>query len=273
MRVLLISFGSVFVLGVLVLTARLWGLGVGYTKFDHPFFKAGESIVVLKIKSNDQLSAALKTKPDLVFWLDVQATEDGKMIVFAKDLSEKDMSVEAYRGPKPYAYTYQKLVAQNPQIKLLHDVMAEHPAQRFVLNILDNVDNVHLWVTETLKGLNADKRIILQSNYNVVMESIKKLEPFWLYGCSQADLMRFLTFEGMWLLPTTPFKGDVFIAPFKLLGRPAFRPAAIEEVHRRYKKVLLGPVLNKAQFDDAVRLRVDGLIVENLDDYLSWSRP
>lgn len=277
MRVLLISLGAIVVFGMILLTTRLWGLGIAHTGFQHPFFDEAASkarpIVALKAKSESQIQAGLAEKMDLVLWLDVETTEDQKLVVFSRELSEKEMSVEGYRGPKSYAYSFEQLAAHNPEIRLLRDVVAAYPTQRFILNILDNVDNVHLWTTEALKGLSPEKRILLQSNYNVVMESIKKLEPFWLYGCSQADLMRFLAFEGMWVLPAAPFKGDVYIAPFKLLNRPAFHDVTIEEVHRRFKKVFLGPVVNKAQFDDATRLKVDGLIVENLRDYLSWARP
>jgi glycerophosphoryl diester phosphodiesterase len=272
MRLLLISLASVFVVFILLLTTRLWGLGVVHVEFPHPFFEK-KIPMILKVKSTEDIAEALKETPEVVFWLDVQTTADKKLIVFFKPLSEKDMSVEAYRGTLPFAYSYQQLANQNPKIQLLRDLVAAYPAQRFVLNILDNVEDVHLWTVEVLKGLEADKRIVLQSNFNVVMESIKKLEPFWLYGCSQADLMRFLTFESMWILSATPFKGDVYIAPMKLLNRPAFHATTIEEVHRRHKKVFLGPVLNKAQFDDASRLKADALIVENLRDYLSWARP
>jgi glycerophosphoryl diester phosphodiesterase len=254
------------------MTSRLWGLGQSFPEFQHPFF-ASSPLVILKVESEKELSEALQQKPDIVFWLDVTTTKDHKLIVFGRDLSSKEMSLEAYHGPKSMAYNYQELKNMHPDMQELKDVISKYGAQRFVLNILDNVDNVHIGVTEALKGLSPEKRILLQSNYNVVMTSIKDLEPFWLYGCSQADLMRFLTFESMWILPAAPFKGDVYISPFVLLGRPAFHESTLEEVRRRNKKIVLGPALDKKEFDDATRLKVDGLIVEKLSDFLEWSRP
>lgn len=273
MRLLFISLASVFVVFILIFTTRMWGLGVVHTEFQHPFFSAGEKVVVVKASSASEIDSVAHSIPKAILWLDVKTTSDQKLIVFFKELSDKDMSFEAYRGPQSFAYTYQQLANQNPEVRLLRDLVSANPSQRFVLNIADNVENVHLWTVEALKGLNAEKRVILQSNFNVVMESIKKLEPMWLYGCSQADLMRFLTFESMWLLPATPFKGDVYIAPFQLLKRPAFHESTVEELHRRHRKVLLGPLVNKAEFDNALRLKADGLIVEDLADYLAWSRP
>jgi len=272
MRVLFISAVSVAVLFVVLLATRLWGLGQVFPEFQHPFF-LGSPLVVLKADSLQEMEETLKQKPEIVFWLDVVTSKDQKLIVFNRDLNSKQMSIEAYRGPKSFAYSFQELKNMHPDLRELSEVVAQYPQQRFILNIMDNVENVHLWVTEALKGLTPEKRILIQSPYNVVMESIKELQPFWLYGCSQADLMRFLTFESMWILPATPFKGDVYISPFILVGRPAFHESTLDEVHRRNKRIILGPALNKKEFDDAVRLKADAVIVENFSDFLEWSRP
>ncbi len=274
MRVLFISIVSIIVLFVVLLISRLWGLGQKYPDFQHPFFEnLAAPAIVIKAQTEKELDDTLRAKPDVLFWLDVETTSDKKLIVFSMDLNPKQMSIEAYRGPKPMGYPFQQLKNTHPDIRELRDVIAKYPGQKFVLNILDNVEGVHTGLVEALKGLSPEKRILVQSNYNVIMTSVKELEPFWLFGCSQADLMRFLTFESMWILPATPFKGDVFISPFVLLGRPAFHETALEEVRRRKKKIILGPALDKKEFDDAVRMKADAIIIENLSDYLDWSRP
>jgi hypothetical protein len=274
MRVLFISIVSVVVLFIVLLTSRLWGLGQQYPDFQHPFFEnVATPLVIVRTETEKELDEVSKAKADAVIWLDVETTSDHKLIVFSTELSPRQMSIEAYRGPKSLGYPLQQLKNMHPEIQELHDIVAKYPDKKFVLNILDNVEGVHTALVETLKGLSPEKRILLQSNYNVIMTSVKELEPFWLYGCSQADLMRFLTFESMWILPATPFKGDVYISPFVLLGRPAFHETTLEEVRRRKKKIILGPALDKKEFDDAVRMKADGIIVENISDYLEWSRP
>jgi hypothetical protein len=274
MRVLFISIVSIVVLFVVLLTSRLWGMSQQYPDFQHPFFEnVVAPAIIVKVQSEKELDEVIKTKPDAMLWLDVETTQDRKIIVFTADLSPQQMSIEAYRGPKSLAYPFQQLKNMHPDVRELREIVEKHPDQKFVLNILDNVEGVHTGLVETLKGLSPEKRILLQSNYNVIMTSVKELEPFWLFGCSQADLMRFLTFESMWILPATPFKGDVFISPFVLLGRPAFHETTLEEVRRRKKKIILGPALDKKEFDDAVRLKADAIIIENLSDYLDWSRP
>lgn len=274
MRVVFISAVAIIVLFIVLLISRLWGLGQQYPEFKHPFFEGPSSpLIIIKINSEKELEEAVRKKPDAGYWLDVESTNDQKIIVFAHDLEQKEMSIQAYRGPKPLAYSFSQLQTVRPEVRELRKILLQYPTQKFILNILDNVVGIHTGLSEHLKGLSPEQRILIQSNYNVILTSLKELEPFWLYGCSQADLMRFLTFESMWILPATPFKGDVYIAPFILVGRPAFHESTLEEIRRRNKKVILGPVLDKKEFDDALRLKSDGIIVENLSDYLKWSRP
>ncbi len=274
MRVLFISAISILVLFIVLLISRLWGMGQQYPDFQHPFFEGSSSpLIIVKGESEKDLQEIQRQKPDAAVWLDVATTSDQKIIVFTRDLKAKEMSIETYRGPKSLAYSFEQLRSMHPEVRELRGIVAEFPTRKFVLNILDNVTGIHIGLVEALKGLSPEKRILLQSNYNVILSSIKELEPFWLYGCSQADLMRFLTFESMWVLPATPFKGDVYIAPFILIGRPAFHESTLEEVRRRHKKIILGPALDKKEFDDAIRLKADGILVENLSDYLKWSRP
>lgn len=272
MRVLFISLVSVIVLFVVLTITRLWGLGQQYPEFEHSFFD-GAPVTILRVQTENELTEALQQKPDMIFWMDVTTTADQKLIVFSRDFSNKEMSIEAYRGPKSQAYSFQQLHNMHPEIRELTDVLGKYSQQKFILNVADNVENIDKNLVEALKDLSADKRVLIQSNYNVVINSIKELKPFWLYGSSQADLMRLLTFESMWILSATPFKGDVLIAPFVLLGRPAFHEVTIEEMRRRHKKIVLGPALDKKEFDDAARLKADGVIVENLSDFLEWSRP
>jgi hypothetical protein len=274
MRVILISIFSVALLFIILAITRFWGMGQHFPDFQHPFFSGSTSpLFILKVSSEKEIDEALQLKKDFAFWLDVETTSDKKLIAFSREFSPKEISIEAYRGPKSMAYEFQKLQNIRPEIRELKAVLTKYPDQRFILNVLDNVEDVHILLTDSLKGLSGEKRFLLQSNYNVVMTSIKEIEPFWLYGCSQADLMRFMTFESMWILPSITFKGDVFISPFKLVNREAFNEDILQEVRRRKKKIVLGPLLSKAEFDDASRLKADGLVIEKLSDFLAWTRP
>ncbi|MBC7372012.1 MAG: hypothetical protein H7326_10625 [Bdellovibrionaceae bacterium] len=263
----------VFILFIALLITRFWGAGQQYADFQHPFFNNASPVIFIKAKSEADITEAIAAKADVAIWLNVETTHDKKVIVFSKEFLQSEMSLESYRGPRSMAYDLQKLQLIHPEMKELREVLTKFPKQRFLLNLMDNVDHVHLWLTEATKGLKGEKRFILQSDYNVVLSSIKEIEPFWLYGSSQADLMRFMAFESMWILPAAPFNGDVFVSPFKLLKRPAFSDDIITDLRRRKKKIVLGPAVDKAEFDDASRLKADGIVVDKLSDFSAWTRP
>ncbi|RYZ87286.1 MAG: hypothetical protein EOP04_12035 [Proteobacteria bacterium] len=273
MRVILLSIFMVFILFIGLLITRFWGQGQQFADFQHTYFEGAAPVIILKANTDSQIQEAIAAKSDIAIWLNVETTLDKKIIVFSKEFLQNEMSVEAYRGGRSMAYDLQKLKLIHPEIQELSEILKKYPAQRFVLNVMDNVDHVHKWLTESTKGLNGEKRIVLQSEYNVVLNSIKELEPFWLYGSSKADLMRFMAFESMWILPAVPFKGDVFIAPFKLMKRTAFSDNIIDEVRRRKKKIILGPATNKAEYDNALRLKADGIVIEKLTDFSTFTRP
>lgn len=273
MRIILLSIFTVFILFIGLLITRLWGQGQQYADFQHPYFEGTRPVIILKAKSVQEIDEAIAAKPDIAIWLNVETTFDKKVIVFGKEFLQTEMPFESYRGPRPMAYESQLIKRIRPEIRELKDIVAKYPKQRFILNILDNIEHVQEWVTAATKNVGGEKRFILQSDYNVVINSIKDLEPFWLYGSSQADLMRFMAFESMWILPAVQFKGDVYVSPFKLMKRPAFSDDIIAEVRRRKKKIVLGPATTKAEFDDASRLIADGIVIENLSNFSTWTRP
>lgn len=150
----------------------------------------------------------------------------------------------------------------------LKEFYEQFPQNRFVLNIIDNVGEAHTTLVDTIKDLKPNDRTLIQSDVLVIMTSIKEIKPEWVYGTSTPDLMRLMTFDSMFVLPSTQFKGDVFIAPFTIMKRPAFNDDIITEMRRRNKRIFLGPIENEQQFAEASRIKVEGYITNNLPELL-----
>ncbi|MBO9668465.1 MAG: hypothetical protein J7501_16830, partial [Bdellovibrio sp.] len=110
----------------------------------------------------------------------------------------------------------------------------------------------------------------IQSEANVVIQAVKDLKPEWIYGTGTPDLMRLMSFDSLWVLPATQFKGDVFVAPFKILNRPAFNDDVIAEMRRRKKRVFLGPIKTEEEFNRARAYNADGYITEDLTQLTNW---
>lgn len=276
MRVFLITIGSLFVVAVLIIMARIWGLGQSFTLYEHAFFSQTKTpLTIVKVDSIDKAQQAVQLQPEAVLWLDVRfsrdkeifvlpAAEDRKFLQSKREEQAKDLNKLVLIGGKLSEYPWEQIKSFFNNVVLLKDYYKMFPTNRFVLNIVDNVADAHAVLVSSLKDFKPDERTLIQSDALVIMTSVKELKPEWLYGTSVPDLMRLLALDSMWILPATQFKGDVFIAPFKIQNKTAFNDDIIAEMRRRKKRIFLGPITNPSQLAEAQRLQVEGFITEDL---------
>ncbi|UXR65579.1 hypothetical protein EZJ49_04855 [Bdellovibrio bacteriovorus] len=279
MRILFITVCSFLVLGVLILMARIWGDAQNYPLYEHAFFSGPAPIVIVKADTLDKVQEAVKLKSDVAIWADVRMSRDkipfilpsSRDIEFLKAKEEEQKAnptTPIMIGSKLSEYPWEQINEFYKNTPALKEYYEQFPQTRFVLNIVDNVHDVHSAVVEAIEGFSPKDRTLIQSDALVVMSSVKELKPEWVYGTSTPDIMRLLTFDSLYILSSTQFKGDVFIAPFTLLKRPAFNENVIVEMRRRNKRIFLGPIQTSEQFAEASRYKADGLITENLPELL-----
>lgn len=251
-RFILLIFGSFFTLAVVLLSTRLWGQGQQYLPYENRFFTAERPWVAVPWEQ----AFFLEKKPDLILWANVyQASED--LLLVAPSAEVRDVS-------------QRREIVSSPARPALADLLARFPKSRFILNIIENKENIHERVVKLIEKDAASERYLIQSDYNVVINSIKKLLPRLVYGSTPADLMRFKSFQGMWILPATPFKGDVFITPLVYRGRDTINQEIKEELARRQKPVILGPLKSEDDVKQALSLGADGIYVERPEWALRW---
>lgn len=259
--------------------ARIWGMGQSYHSFEHPFFAGSTPLIIVKADTLSAAEEALKLRPDAVLWLDVRysrekipfilpASRDKEFLHAKAQEQEKNPTTPIMIGAKLSEYPWEQINEFYKTTPALKEYYEQFPQTRFVLNLIDNVSEAHTALVDALKDFKSNDRTLIQSDALILMTSVKELKPEWVYGTSVPDLMRLLTFDSMLILPSTQFKGDVFISPFTLKKRPAFNDAIIEEMRRRKKRIFLGPIQNEAQFAEASRLNAEGYITENLPEML-----
>ncbi|WP_374076833.1 hypothetical protein [Bdellovibrio bacteriovorus] len=279
MRIFFITVASFIVLGVLILMARIWGLGQNYPLYEHAFFSGPTPLIIVKADTLDATKEALKLRPDAVIWLDVRfsrekvpfilpASRDKEFLDMKRQEQEKNPTTPIMIGARLSEYPWEQINEFYKTTPALKEYYEQFPQTRFVLNIVDNVADAHTTLVNTIQGLKPNERTFIQSEALIIMTSIKELKPEWVYGTSTPDLMRLMTFDSLYVLPTTQFKGDVFVSPFTILKRPAFNDDIIEEMRRRNKRIFLGPIQSEAQFAEASRHKADGYITENLPELL-----
>lgn len=276
MRVLLISIATVIVIGLLILMTRIWGMGQVFAEFPHEYFNGTPPLMVVKADSLEAVKTILAKKPDAAIYIDVRVSNDKVAFVLSPTRDEEFMvnrlqmqkdhpETRIYTGGRLSEYSWEQINEFYKTTPALKEYYQQFPQTRFVLNLVDNAMDVHVTVTDAISDLNPDKRTIIQSDANVVIDSVKTLKPAWLYGTSVPDLVRMLTFDSMYLLPAIQYKGDVFIAPFKISKRNAFNADIIEEMRRRHKKIMLGPLKSAEEYAKAQTYSPDGYIFESLE--------
>ena len=274
MRVLWIILGTVFFLGLGLLSARFWGLSLPYKAFDHAFFNSPTNFV-FSVQNFGQANDAIKVAKDAALWLDVRVSKDHQFFVkspreLAAVLSEGIVG-QGFVGSKPYFYDYAFLKSMMPDLKLLSDFLEQYPQQKFVLNILDNHESVHLRLAEVLVNHRPEERFLIQSDTAGILEHMKKQKPFWLYGMSLAEVTRILSFDSIGLGPAIQVQGDVLVSPLERFEREVVTPSLLSELKRRKKRILLGPLETETQIQKAMEYQqrglCDGFVLLNLNQW------
>ncbi|MDG0814779.1 PI-PLC domain-containing protein [Bdellovibrio svalbardensis] len=279
MRIILATVITLVMTGFLILTTRIWGLGQTFPDFQSPLFAGETPIVIVKANTLAKIDEALKLKSDAVIWVDVRISKgnipyilapsrDAEFLNLKTEQQKANPTVPIMQGGKLSDYSWEQINEFYKDTPALKELYEKFPTTRFVLNVVDNVPDVHTTVVEAIKDFKPDNRTLIQSDALVVMSAIKDLKPVFVYGTSVPDLMRLLSFDSLFILPATQYKGDVFIAPFTILKRPAFNDDIITEMRRRHKRIYLGPIESQSQFDIAAKVKADGYITENLPQLL-----
>lgn len=273
MRLIFISLGTLLIVGLMWGIAHFWGLSQVYVPFESPFFAESssanpQSSTSATAPATIANSAApkkwvvipweqnyfLEKIPDAILWADVYRGEADLLLV--KPWVERN---------KPNRQLEKKSTSTRP---LLADLLTQYSKARFVLNITDNVEQIHEQVANIIEQTKASGRVIITSPYPVVINSIKDLKPMELYTNSSVDFVKMNFFEALNLLPAMPFKYDIFFGPLMHRNTPIVTKDMVIELKRRHKKVLIGPIGNAEGLAKAKEVDADGYF---LADPILWS--
>ena len=277
MRILGISIGSLIVVWILVMMARIWGMGQTFPPYENDFFAGPPPLIIVKANVLADVEELVKSNPHVVIWADVRfsrdktayildPSQDHRFLENRKMLQEQNPSTPIMTGAKLAEYPWEQINEFYSNTPALREYYEQFPKTRFILNIIDNTAEAHLTLVKAIEDLKPNGRTFIQSDALILLTSIKDLKPEWVYGTSVPDIMRLMTFDSMFILPSTQFKGDVFLAPFIVQKRKPFNEDIMAEMRRRKKRIFLGPIQNKAQLEEAQKYQADGLITENLTE-------
>lgn len=268
-------FGATILFFALSLTmARFWGLSLPHQEFKHAFFQS-PSTFIFKVQNIGQANDALKVSPNAIFWLDVRISQDNQFFIQSphelQTVLNEGIVGKKFLGNKPYFYDYSFIKSLLPDVKTLEDFLTQFPQQRFVLNIIDNHQNVHSNLNKTIQPFSPNDRILFHSDTDGIIQHLKNEKPFWLFGMSLPELTRVLTFDSIGLGPAIQVRGDVLVSPLLKLDREFVTESLLSEMRRRKKRILLGPFETDSQVQKAVEYHQkslsDGFVLSNMNQW------
>ncbi len=246
-----------FIVFMLLSTVRLWGEGQRYFPYDSEYFKAEN------VRANEELilpweqSFFLEQDKHIILWIEtyigseVDAAGKEQPVMLAMPWMDRD---------KPRKSLEKKSSPTRPLLRqLLAEILEKYPQARFIISCDDNREQVHQYLSTAIEQAHAETHVIIQSKYDTILISLKEQRPTWLFGSTPSDLARVKTMDGMWLLAAAPFKGDVMIVPLKHRGRDSLNHNIVQELKKRFKKIIIGPLNSAEEARAARQLQADGL--------------
>lgn len=207
------------------------------------------------------IDKTLKLSKDIIIWLDVQQTKDDKLVLFGHDYLEKQSSGKGHIGFSTWNQIKDLDLGQGTRIQLLVDTLNRYPEAGFVINVLANSKKIDLLVSDVINQTKSSNRVIINSPISIVIESIKKKNPQWMFAVSLPEWTRLSMFHSLFLGPAIPIKGDILlhsrIRYQKLMDR-----GLLEELHRRKRKVIVWAT-EKEQWEKWKDLGADGVLTSD----------
>lgn len=277
MRIIAVIIATLVVLTIGISMARIWGESRTYAPYPHAFFTdQTPTSLVIKAQDIDSINEIQRSYPQALIWLNVRASRDQQLFILdpsrdneflnhLREAQKQNPQAALFTGGRLSDYPWEQINEFYKTTPALFEIYKQFPQTRFVLNIVDNVTDIHLKVSEVLnEEVQPDRRTLIQSDASIIMTAIKNLRPQWVYGTGVPDLVRMLSMDSMFILSTTQFKGDVFIAPLKIKGRAAFNQDVLKEMKKRLKPIFLGPLSNEEEFKEAQSYSPDVYIFDDI---------
>lgn len=271
MRLFLISVGTLVCVVLVLITIRFWGLSLPTYKFEHDFYNSIESTpqeirVFHSVKVANEL---LVKNSNLIFWIETYLTSDSVFVVDSHstlnnlifDLKKNSISNIKFKGRYLQNYSFAELRSLDLELLKLEDVLSLYSKNKFIISIKNNAENIHTHFISLVEKLKIEKQILIHSDYDIVIKSIKEERPLYTFGTTLSEIMRLKTFSTVFLTPAISIKGDALISKLSYKNRVLVTENLIKEIRRRQKYVFLGPLSSPEEISEAEKLHPDGLIL------------
>jgi hypothetical protein len=271
MKLLGISLASLTVLVLLWAMLFVFSSQQTYEPYDHPLLnRLNSRVLALEPQTYEAATEFIQSQPQGGLVVKLHMSKDGHFFTASQKALENAYNnlkkePQQFLGPKTFLYTYDFLKVQSEDLISLEAWLQLKPGF-WVFDILTNTTDVDKYFIEHLKEKNLDQEIVVRSDTDIIVSSLKDKMPQWLFGSSQSDMTELLTMASVKLEGLPRFNRDVYFSPLKYADRSVLNESVFNEIRKRKKKVAIGPVHTDLDREQALIYQPDILIVS--EDYL-----
>lgn len=232
MQLVKITLGTFLIIGILYFTAKFYSLSIGYAPYDHPLLKKQTPWIVLDCKESTCLREA-NSVPNFFAGLHIRFNQE-----------TKTLGVVGFE-------------------KAIEDILNENPNLSFLLSVDDNIQEIDLMLEAKVRLLKKTDNIIVTSEFDNVVGSLKRLVPQLIYGTGAGQKARLIMLDSIGLAGFPEVDGDIVLSPITQGKVKLINFSVKNEIERRKKHIIIGPLSTESAVIDAINLNPSGYLVEN----------
>lgn len=255
MKIIAISLGTVFFVLFAIMTTKFWGQSQFYYEYKHPFL-------------NTQITgSSASEQQSLIFYNPVPQntldTLNGKENLYLEVAFTRDhefvLPLEKFKQAVRY-YSYEEISSK--VIKMVDLAPLLKAPRKVIFNLLENTRAEHEVFMEFMKkmGLEKGENFLVRSEYEAPIKALKELAPALLYGTTKPEILKIVAMQSMYLIEAVTLRADVLVHPLKIRNQNFYNEGIVEEMQRRHKKIIVGPVTPN-ELAEAQQLKPFGIIL------------
>jgi hypothetical protein len=271
MKLFLISLATVLFSGLIWATLWFWGQGFSYQPYEHPLMtwkSEGQPLQALSTFHPEEAREFLSKNPEGVLFLNLYVSADGefftapeKALQFPQEVLKK--LPDAYKGNKHHYYKMETIKSQLQDQAFPLEAFLNLKPRFWMFNINDNALEIDRNMIAWIEKYGMESQVVVLSDIDLVVSSMKDQRPLWIYGSTQSDLAKLLTLASVNLEGIANVRRDFFVTPIFLKERLVLNSSVIREMKRRFKKVAIGPVHTDQDRVLALKEQPDLLIISS----------
>ncbi len=217
--------------------------------------------------SIEAFATAARLSPKIILWADIVMTGDDHIIVS----SNKTLHREGVPTLVSF-FKYSELpkLRNSEPIPKLQELLSKFPDHRFVLNVRDYRPGLDGKLASILDETKAGGRVLIQSEVDGILRDLRTLRPELIFGTSQAQITQLLMLVPFALESLAPLKGDVYVSEATRGESNLVNARIVREIHRRGRKIFVGPVDDLKTVSELREMGVDGLITTKPEAYVDF---